>query len=190
MARPLQNLLNKRFGRLLVIAQGQRWEPGYRYYLCHCDCGKEKEFMNTNLLNKNAQSCGCLRKEKYRELSYRQKQSSPGSGFRRVLAQYKSDAKKRGLVWELTDDQAKTLMTLRCHYTGRFPAKEMYFGADDVFLYNGIDRIDNEIGYIWSNCVPCCHEINMMKHRLPYDVFIELCKEVANSRVEEVLCQS
>lgn len=37
---------------------------------------------------------------------------------------------------------------------------------------NGIDRFDPTIGYIVSNCKPCCAECNYMKGRLQYDEFI------------------
>lgn len=34
-----------------------------RFFLCECDCGKEKAFRIYDLLNGHAKSCGCYRKE-------------------------------------------------------------------------------------------------------------------------------
>jgi hypothetical protein len=35
----------------------------------------------------------------------------------------------------------------------------------------GVDRIDSSVGYIISNCVPCCTKCNMMKHTLSVENF-------------------
>jgi hypothetical protein len=32
-----------------------------------------------------------------------------------------------------------------------------------VIEYNGIDRVDNEKGYLVENCVPCCFTCNSLK---------------------------
>jgi hypothetical protein len=34
------------------------------------------------------------------------------------------------------------------------------------YIYNGIDRIDSSIGYILSNCRPCCRTCNVAKSDL------------------------
>ena len=41
---------------------------------------------------------------------------------------------------------------------------------------NGIDRINNDIGYIKENCVSCCWKCNRMKHFYHPVFFIEKCK--------------
>ena len=50
-----------RFGRLVVVRRGQRSEEGYCWWVCRCDCGKEREYRGTRLRNGGARSCGCLR---------------------------------------------------------------------------------------------------------------------------------
>lgn len=46
-----------RFGRLTVIScEGSK-------VLCRCDCGNEKTFIKSHLLNGHSKSCGCLRSE-------------------------------------------------------------------------------------------------------------------------------
>ena len=58
-----------------------------------------------------------------------------------------------------------------CHYCGKPPNKS--HRKCDTFLYNGLDRVDNSIGYIASNVVPCCYICNKMKGELPVEVFLE-----------------
>lgn len=53
------NLLGKRFGRLTVIAPAEP-RNGRTYWLCRCDCGKEKIFLSGNLVDGKSKSCGCV----------------------------------------------------------------------------------------------------------------------------------
>jgi hypothetical protein len=53
------------------------------------------------------------------------------------------------------------------------------------FVYNGIDRRENSIGYTLANCVSCCGPCNMMKKVLSYAEFIERCKRIASKFSEE-----
>lgn len=43
----------------------------------------------------------------------------------------------------------------------------------------GLDRMDNTIGYVPGNCVPCCWSCNMMKGTLTGPEFIALCKKIS-----------
>jgi len=63
------DLTGQKFGRLTVIKfyEKRRRES---YYLCKCDCGnpEEKIIRGSSLTSGNTQSCGCLQKEKVKEL--------------------------------------------------------------------------------------------------------------------------
>ena len=58
------DLTGQRFGRLIVL---QRDEASERcneiYWLCRCDCGKEKSISGSALRAGYTQSCGCLKRE-------------------------------------------------------------------------------------------------------------------------------
>ena len=64
------DLTGRRFGKLSVIKEaanynvkrGIAWE-------CLCDCGNSSISLSYTLLNGNAKSCGCLRKETMRKIS-------------------------------------------------------------------------------------------------------------------------
>ena len=61
------NLLNKRFGRLLVLKRLENNKHGRTIWLCKCDCGNSIKVSGNSLLRKNTQSCGCLRNQKSKE---------------------------------------------------------------------------------------------------------------------------
>jgi hypothetical protein len=67
MGKPL-NLLNKRFGRLLVIRQIQERDK-YRFVLweCLCDCGNKIVLRGNTLKWGLTQSCGCYHLERLKD---------------------------------------------------------------------------------------------------------------------------
>ena len=69
------------------------------------------------------------------------------------IGSYRSSAKKRGYEWSLSHDQAEYLFLDNCKYCG----------ISGKYEHNGIDRIENEIGYTFSNCVSCCAICNYSK---------------------------
>jgi hypothetical protein len=86
---------------------------------------------------------------------------------------YKKSTATRGLAFELTEDQYKSMRCGSCYLCGN----EGTVGAQ-----NGIDRIDSTKGYIMSNCASCCAWCNRFKNTTPLDVFIKQCKKI-NSHI-------
>ncbi len=61
------------------------------------------------------------------------------------------------------------LVTSSCAYCDAAPEQEKwnysaYYGA---YLVNGIDRVDNNKGYEFTNCVACCRRCNLSKNNMP-----------------------
>lgn len=56
----VQDLTGQTFGRLSVIERAEN-RGGRRYWLCSCECGKQKEVEAQNLKSGRVLSCGCLR---------------------------------------------------------------------------------------------------------------------------------
>ena len=50
-------------------------------------------------------------------------------------------------------------------------ARRALYGRGD-FTYNGIDRVDNALGYTTGNVVPCCKQCNHAKSDMPYADFM------------------
>ena len=60
------DLLGKRFGRLTVIEKTHNAKGKLQWH-CMCDCGGESFVESNRLLKGITTSCGCLRKERWRE---------------------------------------------------------------------------------------------------------------------------
>lgn len=78
-----------------------------------------------------------------------------GSWAATVVKTARNNAKKRKLEWKLTDIEAFEFMISKCGYCGDEPSIPEN--------KNGIDRIDNNVGYIFDNCVACCKYCNYAK---------------------------
>ncbi len=190
--RSFIDLTGKRFDRLLVVEK-----RGYKKYpsggssalwLVRCDCGKEKVVLGVNLRNGGSKSCGCL-KEEQRGLYGKAWALPAGASSRnRILDAYKRGAKARSLPWEISDDLFDFLIKQECHWCGLPPlkaerrSKESFKYSDTpdaVFLYNGIDRVDNSVGYTEENSVSCCEPCNKMKGSMPAKDFVVQAKRIA-----------
>ena len=64
------DLTGQRFGRLVVIKLLTSKGTKRLKWLCKCDCGNECVVLGHNLVGGHTKSCGCLRKEKTRKITY------------------------------------------------------------------------------------------------------------------------
>ena len=65
------------------------------------------------------------------------------------------------------------IITKNCHYCNAAPSlPHIKRSTNGLFISNGIDRLDSNIGYIYENCVPCCRTCNVMKNVLTHNEFI------------------
>lgn len=169
----IDDLTGKQFGRLLVLRRVENTKHGAPQWLCKCSCGKSKKVTGSNLRNGNTNSCGCLKRELY---------SLPPTeaSFNSLLATYKMIARDRNLIFELTEGEFRALTQQNCYYCGVEPAQEFKRShRNGCFIYNGIDRLDNSLGYSPSNCVPCCRICNWMKVDMPVQDFLQHIKKIA-----------
>lgn len=111
------------------------------------------------------------------------------ANFNRLLRRYKYDAKRAGRDFLLTSDEFRKLTKSNCFYCGCQPSTIMNDnrnGSNGEYIYNGIDRIDSDMGYFSSNCIPCCKDCNWMKKNMSTSEFINRIRNIFNktSRIE------
>ena len=149
-------------------------------WLVKCECGNEFICRGADL-GKKTISCGCYSRQRTIEFNKATKTKESYCAFSDVWQSYKCGAKKRGYTFELTKDQFLSIVKNNCTYCGNPPSctrKSRTKGNIPSFLYNGIDRVNNEYGYILSNCVPCCNKCNKMKGTMSVDEFKNKIKEI------------
>jgi len=59
----LDDLMGKRYGRLVVVGRAPSGKDGAARWRCVCDCGGESTPHAQNLKTELTKSCGCLKRE-------------------------------------------------------------------------------------------------------------------------------
>jgi hypothetical protein len=103
------------------------------------------------------------------------------STYKVLIASVKSGAKKRGIAYELSFDQFKDIVQDNCFWCGEKPASKNPKGERMPTIpapANGIDRIDNSIGYIYTNCVASCQVCNVAKNNHTEQEFLAWIEKI------------
>lgn len=161
-------------GKLTAISFSKR-ENNKTFWLTKCDCGVLKEMRIDKVVIGRIKSCGCIGVGTKPSLE---------SVKKLLFRQYKKGAKHRGYSFNLNYDFFIQIVLNNCFYCGSEPLnKQQSFtkNSNIYFLRNGIDRINNNIGYEVDNCVPCCFICNRAKSNLDYNDFINWINKIKNN---------
>lgn len=142
-------------------------KPGAKqnHWCVECDCSQKTKAIKTTseLINGYSKSCGCVSKN---ELSKRMKKKPGEAAFNKILNGYRQSARKRQMGFFLTRDEFYRLCVGACFYCGAPPAN-ISKTPGGIFVYNGVDRVDNDGDYETNNCVSCCSKCNFLKKNTP-----------------------
>jgi hypothetical protein len=170
------DLTNFIFSRLKVLSKAGVTK-GCTVWTCKCSCGNITKAITAELRNGYKKSCGCLRNERVSETH---RHNYGESLAKRVIDSYRNNAKTRNLNFELHHEELIKLFTKDCHYCGIKPSKTIRRkGHYGEFTYNGIDRLNNNAGYILNNVVTCCWQCNQRKRTDNDTDFLKWVKSIA-----------
>jgi hypothetical protein len=178
------DLRGRTFGLLEVIerTEARKCTDGgpFRFWRCRCRCGRIVEVRSGHLKGGAIKSCGRCQvpahMARIREIRRLKVPLLPSgeSALRCLLRRYAQSAAKRGLVWELTREQAKGMFEADCFYCGAPPERPFHvWPGGSAFEFNGIDRRNNGEGYTPGNSVPCCFPCNSSKNKRREDEFVD-----------------
>lgn len=154
-----------------------------KFELACPSCGKSREFQTKSAMNQaerkgtSCYSCRTAANNKKRIGTKTGAKNPAWKGYKdvpgKVLSKLKRDAETRGIDFQITieDIQEKyEQQDMRCALTG-IP---VLFGMNA-----SVDRIDSEKDYTKDNIQIVLNVVNIMKRDIPEDLFIMLCKAVA-----------
>lgn len=173
-----KDITGEKFGRLMAIKRvGSNPKNKLAKWLCKCECGKEKIVDGNYLRRGSTKSCGCLNTETVNMMNKKRALKSGLANMRNLIKGYKASAKRRGIKYNLTEEQFAEITKKDCHYCGVKPSnKANQKDTNGAYIYNGLDRIDNSKGYEIGNIVPCCHICNGAKCKLTLQEFRDWIK--------------
>lgn len=193
--RKAQDLTKKTFGRWTVQHRAGSNARNIPLWHCFCVCGNEKDVPVWALVYGHSKSCGCLQRDVVRRMSKetigipRANRCTSDAASRKLFRIYRDTSATRGYEFNLTYDEFLKLTSSPCSYCGASPsriAKAERLAAETeggAYLFNGIDRVNNLIGYVFSNCVPCCRACNVAKARMSESEFLELVERIYLHRI-------
>ena len=185
--------IGMKFGRLTILekVESEKRKDGhgtFSRYLCKCDCGKDFITRKHNIVMGITKSCGCLLSETIRNRAYKASYKEKGlAGLLRVYRAYQKSAEKRSHLFNLTLEEFKILTKANCFYCGMTPNTLATTGNSfSNYIYNGIDRKNNDLGYELNNCVTCCQTCNLAKHTKTFEEFINWINQLVNFKKEHI----
>ncbi len=171
--RRIPDLIGQRIGRLGIIDQfhifNQKFRKNILWFTCVCECGIIKDYSSNNIIHGTTISCGCYNRTRMTLNNTAFKLPLGESSFNTLYKWYRDNANKRNLEFSLNKDEFRYLTQQSCIECGIQPSQICHpksgtsYASNGSYIYNGIDRRDNLIGYILENCVPCCGDCNQAK---------------------------
>ena len=169
--------VGKRFGKLVVVGLERRHDR--TYYRVQCDCGKEKAIRADWL--SHTKNCGC-------NLSYSKPRGE--ASFNALYGSYKLGAGHRKLQFDIDRELFRQLTQMPCYYCGALPSKTYANGHkyNGDYIFNGLDRVDNALGYIPENVVSCCEQCNKSKRTYTQREFLDWIRRAYKHSWQEAGC--
>ena len=176
------NLTSKIFGRITVAVDLGVTDDGWTLWGCDCECGNKVAIRSRELLRGHTKSCGCLHYESIIKSAGKNKMAPGESALNVVMSGYIKSARERGYEFTLMREEFKNLTSSNCHYCGSPPSMFRYGNGqkntNHGYIYNGIDRVNPELGYSTGNCVPCCRDCNVAKMTMSVNQFREFISRI------------
>jgi len=199
------DLTGQKFGYWTVLYRTNEKSGNEKKWMCRCVCGKEKGVNGSSLRSHSSVSCGCMKwidrtvsdtmMKNIKKIGFlnknkvsRRRKEFGESAFNALYAKYISEANKRKKSFLISKEDFMKLVSGNCFYCGVEPnqIKKLNSGYG-FFKYNGIDRIDSNIGYEIQNVVPCCKNCNLAKHLMSKKEFLEWVERVYKHSIEDRL---
>ena len=182
------NLIGSKFGLLTIISEANddtkkniisrctQWE-------CLCDCGTKLIVPSNQLKSGRTKSCGCS-KPLWISKKVSSKLPIKDRVEKQLYREYRLAATKRGYVFDLTQTQFVSLLYDNCFYCNSEPSncmtKTKITGVEKHY-FNGVDRLNNKIGYTVDNCATCCKICNRAKNDMTIEEFVNWLEKIINS---------
>lgn len=155
--------VGKTFGIVKVIEFSHQVKYRKFYNILCLRCNTESTLRSDAILKKDRQCCINCANDLQSELA--QNKYSELRKYRKIRNNYKNNAKIRDLDFKINLNDVIKLIDSNCYYCNDENSK-------------GIDRINNNLGYLKTNIVPCCRKCNFMKSIYTTDEFLQHIEKI------------
>ncbi|GAA3600882.1 hypothetical protein GCM10022296_00320 [Secundilactobacillus similis DSM 23365 = JCM 2765] len=138
MPQKMIDMRGQRIGRLTVLSRAGKLPNGNITWNCHCDCGNSCVVDGHQLRTKKTLSCGCIRKQRSRQMIRENPATRKYIGNWEVLQKTwhpKSDerrANNKSGVTGVSYDQAQDRWIARLYFNGRYVLNRTFTDKSDA----------------------------------------------------------
>lgn len=196
---PFAVKVGEKYNRLKIIEFSHIDKWRIAYWKCVCDCGNICIVAGSKMKSQSTKSCGCYRREvesKQNSIHTRMSRVTENSVYalleKSLYISYKKrhETKNPNEIF-LEKEKFLELIKKNCHYCDSPPQNEKILDSNSKqisynkfsyikLIYNGLDRVNNEIGYTVDNIVPCCIVCNKMKSAMNVEDFYAHINKIIN----------
>lgn len=167
--RKADNIVGKKFNRLLVLERAESGGHIKPRWLCICDCGNRKIVNGASLKNGGTKSCGCYLKENRKYCNYK---SGHSAGENKK--EYQRWSKMRSRCLNPKDKSFKDYGGRGIGICTEWESSFEQYLSDMGHAPSSmeLDRVDNDKGYSKENCRWASRKQNMRntRHNTPITV--------------------
>lgn len=161
------------------------------YYTLQCSCGNTSDGDSThvtrkisNLMSEGFTSCMQCSSKMRTDLNLRAEKNSTVYTYKDVYREYVKKSKERNIEFKISLEEASSLFSQPCYYCGNEPQNCRIRNTGMKVYYQGIDRVDNTLGYETDNIVPCCKYCNSFKSDRSQEDFLMHVEKVYLRKVQ------
>lgn len=164
------DITGNKYGNLTVVSESEeRAEDRSLRWKVVCSVCDGISYKTSSDLKRGRTSCLSICKDNI----------SINSPIKCIFSNYKRNANKRQLDFQLTFSEFKQMILRNCNYCSSPPRSFFKKKRGKVGVhYNGIDRVDSSKGYTVNNTVTCCKFCNLAKNRFSVEEFLEWIEHV------------
>lgn len=182
------DFIDKVFNKIKVLSYSHQIKVGKNkrnYYNVLClNCNNETKMREDKFTDKLPNN-NCSLCVKNCDGFGAKKKGSSETVYKNIYSRYKYSAKIRNYEFNLSYEKLKDIVSRDCFHCGSEPIetlKSKYINTTDIPVkHNGIDRMNNELGYSDFNSLPCCSMCNIIKRNLSLDDFISHIHKIYNN---------
>lgn len=182
MNKRIKDYTGKKLGRLTFIEFVER-KNKKTFWRCRCDCGNIVVLNLTYVRDGETRSCGCLQTEAARINGLKNICRGLQSMENLILHRYHVNSRKNKTQFSLSKEEFIEIIHKKCFYCGKMDFKRLP-SNNELYLLNGVDRLDNNLGYTKENSVSCCSKCNYAKRLMDVDEFFEWVENVYKFQME------
>jgi hypothetical protein len=165
--------------------------PNESFYVLQCKCGNTSKGSTdhvtrkiANLLSEGYTACSTCSFEYQKKLKEQRIKSDTYYTYKDVYREYVNKSKSRDIYFELSLEEASQMFSQNCYYCAEPPKNKRTRVNGNTIVYQGIDRVDNSIGYTKENCVPCCKYCNSFKMERGQEDFFKHINKIYFNKVQ------